>query len=181
MLVLTSVVTFSSVPERRHLTRFELAAAMRELANPVALDPDLEPAEITRQKAPSLPHALLVFVGGFLGTLARYSVILHNAAPVAAFDPTILWINSTGAFALGVLGTTLFARRPEWTGLRVAVGTGLLGGWTTYSAVISGSLLLSHNRAPGAAFINLALELVIPVVCAGVGLMLGAVVNRVQR
>jgi CrcB protein len=172
-------VAFQIVPEqRRRFIRFDLATALRELASPVVLDPDLEPVEPGAPKAPSLPHALLVFVGGFLGTLARYAVVFHHPAPTGRYDPTILLINATGALVLGILGTTLFLRRPTWTGLRVALATGFLGGWTTYSAIIAGSLSLAHDSAQLAAAVNLGLELVVPVIAAGMGLLAGSLINR---
>ena len=171
-------VTLAIVADRRRFSRFDLATAMRELASPVVLDPDLEPTGPTAPRAPSLPHALLVFVGGFLGTLARYAVVFHHAAPVDRYDPAILLINASGALVLGILGTTLFVRRPSWTGLRVALATGFLGGWTTYSAIIAGSLTLTHEGAHAAALVNLGLELVVPVLAAGLGLLVGSLVNR---
>jgi len=151
---------------------------MRDLSSSVALDPDLEPEEPPLARQPSIGLASLVFFGGFLGTLARYAVTFHHHAPRHGWDPTILLINVSGAFALGVLGTTLFARRPTWVGLRLAVGTGFLGGWTTYSAIIAGSLTLAHHHSLLASALNLLLELTIPVCAAGLGMVLGALLTQ---
>jgi CrcB protein len=148
------------------------------MSNPVVLDPDLEPESPPPPHPPSLRLVALVFLGGFLGTLARYAVLFYNHPPPHSWDPTILLINVSGAFVLGVLGATLFASKPEWVGLRLAVGTGFLGGWTTYSAVISGSLTLAHHSAHLAAGLNLLLELVVPVLGAGLGLVIGSLFSQ---
>ena len=167
--------------ERRRYGRFDLAATMRELASPVALDPELEPEETARPGRPPLLHVALVFLGGFLGTLARYGVVDGHPSPAHGVDLAVLLINASGAFVLGLLGTTLFVRRPSWVGLRLAITTGLLGGWTTYSAIIAGALVLAHNRAPAAGLGTLGLELIVPVLGAGLGLLLGALFEGARR
>ena len=78
----------------------------------------------------------LVFVGGVCGTWVRAE--LSNRFPVAAdaWPWTTFWINVSGAFVLGVL-LGLLARLGDDSGwrrrVRLGVGTGVLGGYTTYS------------------------------------------------
>jgi CrcB protein len=69
---------------------------------------------------------VLVAVGGVVGSLARYGLV--EAAPHLV---TTLAINVVGAFLLGAL----VVRRPpdHWT--RPLLGTGVLGGFTTMSAL----------------------------------------------
>jgi CrcB protein len=122
----------------------------------------------------------LVFIGGFLGTLARYGVVDRHPASTRSVDATVLLINLSGALILGILGTSLFTRRPSWVGLRLSLATGLLGGWTTYSAVIAGALLLSHDHATAAGLTTLVLELIVPVLGAGLGLLLGSLLTRAR-
>lgn len=89
---------------------------------PSAADPDPDAS------APSAPLALLLLVvaaGGVLGSLARWGLVL--ALPDLL---TTLAINVAGAFLLGVL----VARRPDGTWSRPFLGTGVLGGFTTFSA-----------------------------------------------
>ncbi|MGZ6793375.1 MAG: fluoride efflux transporter FluC [Mycobacteriales bacterium] len=66
----------------------------------------------------------LVSVGAVLGSLARYA--LGRAVPGL---PTTLAINVTGSFLLGLL----VALRPEGRWSRPFLGTGVLGGFTTFS------------------------------------------------
>ncbi len=74
----------------------------------------------------------LVVLGGALGTLTRFgisdSLPHHGLFPLATFI-----VNVVGSFALGVLLAALLTRRAE--SLRLFLGTGFLGGFTTYSAL----------------------------------------------
>lgn len=90
-----------------------------------------------------LPHhlhpglILLVGLGGAIGTGARYGLELLFPAPDGLPVGTAV-ANVAGAFALGVLLELLARPVPESLGQRVvrlALGTGVLGGFTTYSAL----------------------------------------------
>ena len=82
-------------------------------------------------------HIALVATGGVLGTLARFGVaeVWADASvwPVATFT-----VNVVGAFALGTLLESL-ARRggesPAGQRVRLTLGTGFLGAFTTFSAL----------------------------------------------
>ena len=91
----------------------------------------------------TLGRLLLVILGGMLGTAVRLALAL--VIPDAAGIPlATLAANVLGALLIGVLA----ARLPRSSDLRVFLGTGILGGFTTYSAfavgtVGSGDLLVS--------------------------------------
>lgn len=92
----------------------------------------------------------VVFVGGTVGTAAREALGLTfpavDGAPVG-----ILVANLVGAFLLGVLLEALVRRggaSPRGTRLRLLLGTGFLGGFTTYSALTTHTaLLLGEGRS----------------------------------
>lgn len=103
------------------------------------------------------PSAIgLVFVGGSLGVLARAG--LDHAFPTGTGFPTATFaINLVGALALAVLIETLTLRGPDAGHrrvLRLALGTGILGGFTTYSAlaVQTDGLLRSGHAAMALAY-----------------------------
>lgn len=79
--------------------------------------------------------ALLVALGGALGTLARYG--LRLALMGAEGDVGVLGTflaNVVGSFALGVVVETCAGRSLAGTDLRLILGVGVLGGFTTYSS-----------------------------------------------
>ncbi|ARC58471.1 Putative fluoride ion transporter CrcB [Frondihabitans sp. 762G35] len=99
---------------------------------------------------------LLVALGGALGTALREALALTWPAPAGGFPLTIFLINVVGAFALGFLLEALShggpdeGRRRE---VRLFVGTGVLGGFTTYSALATDTAtLLGGPSAVGVAY-----------------------------
>lgn len=79
---------------------------------------------------------LAVAAGGLLGTELRYGLGLAFPEPAGGLPWTTLSINVAGSFVLALL-TTLWLARPQapfW--LRAGLGPGLLGSFTTFSAVV---------------------------------------------
>lgn len=123
-------------------------------------DPDVEADEsLTGRPRPIhlRPRLVaLVFVGGVAGVLAR-ATLDHLFPAGTSFPATTFTINVTGAFALAVLiqglalrGTDVGTRRS----MRLLLGTGVLGGFTTYSAlaVQSNELVRSNHAALAAGY-----------------------------
>jgi CrcB protein len=109
---------------------------------------------------------VLVAVGGALGSLGRWGVA--TALPVAATSPSwpTVVVNLTGAAALAALLVWLTARRPGSRRAQPLLGTGLLGGWTTFSAaVLDVQAHLAAGRLPGLA-LAVGVGLVAPVLAA---------------
>lgn len=78
-----------------------------------------------------------VFIGGVLGTEARYLLETRFATSDGAWPWGIFVMNVSGALLLGMVLRLLAAFGPDegwWRLTRVGVGTGVLGGFTTYSA-----------------------------------------------
>ena len=134
---------------------------------------------------PGLRRLALVLVGGFCGTLARY----YLAAPLLAlaalvlpgghsgFPFDIFAINLSGAFALGLLyGLAEHGVRVS-PDTRLALGTGFLGAYTTFSTFTVGgdTLLLGGAWLTGTLY--LAGSVALGVFCAHLGhVVAGAVV-----
>ena len=80
---------------------------------------------------------VLVAVGGALGTLSRYG-IAEALADGHLFPVATFLVNITGSFLLSALLGTLILRGETSTSghtSRLLLGTGFLGGYTTYSAL----------------------------------------------
>jgi len=95
--------------------------------------------------------ALLVFLGGGLGSLARFGLgTWVGAAPRGEFPWATFAVNVIGSFALGALvGYAAQRATSDWP--RTFLGIGVLGGFTTYSTFNQESLALVEARGPLAA------------------------------
>jgi CrcB protein len=79
----------------------------------------------------------LVALGGTVGTALREGLTLA-IPPLGSLPLATFLINVTGAFVLGLLLEVLARRGPDEgrrRAVRLLVGTGVLGGFTTYSAL----------------------------------------------
>ncbi len=81
-----------------------------------------------------MPKYLAVMAGAALGGLARYLVVSTIAARVASRFPWgTFTVNIVGCFLIGLISTILVERSASTTWSLFLV-TGILGGYTTFSA-----------------------------------------------
>lgn len=112
---------------------------------------------------------LLVAAGGAIGAVLRWAV--DTAAPDTLFPWPTLAINVVGAFALGLLPTLAVVRRSRRVAL--AVGPGLLGGFTTVSAWAGQVRDLADSGEIGLAGLYLATTLAAGLGAAALGQLIG--------
>lgn len=126
-----------------------------------------------RPPAAPRPAALLglVVLGGALGAGVRAALVLPiGSATSSLLLPTVtLVVNVVGSLLLGLVIGTLGSGSPR---LRALLGTGLLGGFTTYSAFAVQVVRLADQDAP-TALILAGASLVLGVAAAVAGLALG--------
>ncbi|MFS0853130.1 fluoride efflux transporter FluC [Microbacterium sp. 179-I 3D4 NHS] len=115
----------------------------------------------------TLRRLLLVLAGGTIGTAARLGLGLVVPEP-GGVPLAILIANVVGALLIGVLA----ARLPASSEVRLLIGTGVLGGFTTYSSFMTGTLEL-WTDAPLLAFAFAAGSLALGLTAAALGLRLG--------
>ncbi|WP_282847114.1 fluoride efflux transporter FluC [Microbacterium oxydans] len=115
----------------------------------------------------NLRRILLVAAGGTAGTAARLGLGLM-LPDAGGFPVAVLVANVVGALLIGLLA----ARLPATAELRLALGTGVLGGFTTYSAFMTGTLSLWAD-APVVAVAYAVGSLVLGLAAAALGLRLG--------
>lgn len=114
---------------------------------------------------------LLVAIGGFGGTLLRDG--LTRAGDDSGVRLATLLVNVVGAFALGLLLTTL-GRRPGSAALRPLLGTGLVGALTTWSGLAVQTALLLRAGAVGTAAAYALGSVVAGLLAAAAGITLGS-------
>ncbi len=116
---------------------------------------------------------LLVAMGGAAGSVMRYGAQLV-AVNYAGADTVLgtLAVNLTGSFALGFLATLFLARFPVPDEVRNFLTVGLLGGFTTFSALSYQTVYLMDKGivwpALAALLANVVLGLAVAIL--GVGL-----------
>jgi CrcB protein len=91
---------------------------------------------MTNVHVPGWQAWLAVAVGGLAGTELRYGLGLTFPESAGAMPWTTLGINVAGSFVLAALTTVWMARPQTAFWLRAGLGPGLLGSFTTFSAVI---------------------------------------------
>ena len=89
---------------------------------------------------------ILVFLGGGMGSTARYVLATAIPAGPAALPLPILVINVVGAFLLGMLYVIADEIGLMTSGARVFLAVGVLGGFTTFGTLAWGTDLLLADR-----------------------------------
>lgn len=121
---------------------------------------------------------LAVAAGGLLGTELRYGLGLAFPELPGSFPWTTLWINVAGSFVLAALTTAWMARPQTAFWLRAGLGPGLLGSFTTFSAVVFSMDQLARAGQHGVWAAYLGLSLVLGLAAAGLGWRTGKLVGR---
>ncbi len=91
---------------------------------------------MTRRGLPGWRAWAAVAAGALLGTELRYAAGQLFPEPAGAVPWTTLVINVVGSFALATLTTIWIARPRTAFWLRAGLGPGLLGSFTTFSALV---------------------------------------------
>ncbi len=116
--------------------------------------------------------SVLVFVlaaaAGGAGAAARYAVDIGIARLAGRRFPWgVFLINLTGSFLLGLVTATL----PD---AGFVIGTGFLGGYTTFSTAMIDAVALWRDGERPASFFSCAGMLILGILAAVAGLTLGA-------
>jgi fluoride exporter len=88
---------------------------------------------------------LLVALGGALGSVARYGAYRMWPAGGSGWPVATLTVNLLGSFAIGLIYMYVAARAGSADNARLFWMTGVLGGFTTYSAFAIESVLLGFS------------------------------------
>ena len=119
-------------------------------------------------------NVLLVGAGGFIGAVSRYGVTLGIARLVQqpSFPWGVLAANVLGSLIIGALAGIAEARGAFSNEARLFLFIGVLGGFTTFSAITNDTLamLRGANYVGALGNVGLSLALGLTVVAAGYAL-----------
>ncbi len=129
--------------------------------------------------AATLPDLGVVAVGGAVGSLARHllSIAIGSSGD---FPLAVFIINVCGAFLLGLLVEVVARAGGEggrWRTTRLLLGTGALGGFTTYSLLAADLAELLLDGAFGVAALYAVLTLVLGGAASWCGVLAGRILG----
>lgn len=121
-----------------------------------------------------LKYFLLVFLGGGVGSVARYAVTtLVGARLGAAFPFGTLAVNAVGSLLMGlIMGLALGAHTSLPEPVRLLLAVGFLGGFTTFSSFSMETVTLLNGGEHLAALANVAINCAVGIALAALGVAL---------
>jgi CrcB protein len=121
-------------------------------------------------------HAVCVGAGGFIGSVLRFSAgaAVARAIPGASFPLATLMVNVAGCLAIGALAGLGENRVSLSTEVRVFLVVGVLGGFTTFSAFGSETMMLLRTEAHWRALGNILLNVAVGLAAVWIGYMYGS-------
>jgi CrcB protein len=116
--------------------------------SPVAVSPTA-PARPPSALHGQGPAVAVVALGGAIGACARYGAGLLWPTATGTFPWTTFGVNALGCAVIGVFMVVITEIRPAHRLVRPFFGTGVLGGFTTFSTyTVDIQRLVDHGRAP---------------------------------
>jgi fluoride exporter len=120
-----------------------------------------------------MQSTFLVFFGGGLGAVLRYG---FNVSALRLLGPNFPWgtfgVNVLGSLAMGLIGGILAARAEQVFALhaRLFLMTGILGGFTTFSAFSFDAVALWERGEAAAAFAYVLGSVILSIAALALGL-----------
>ncbi|SFE47245.1 CrcB protein [Actinacidiphila alni] len=148
-----------------------MAKARSPMLNDEPVDPDIDlhiPAQRQEARQNQRPVIAVVAVGGAVGACARYGASLAWPTPPSAFPWTTLTVNAVGCAVIGVFMVVITDVWAAHRLVRPFFGTGVLGGFTTFSTYATDiRRLVDRGEArTGLAYLVLTLVVAIAAVWA---------------
>ena len=137
----------------------------------------------------SIRELFLVASGGAVGSAVRYAVsgaaqrlfasgVGSGAGSIASFPAGTLVVNVTGSLLIGLVAGLAESRALLSAEARLLLVTGVLGGYTTFSAFSLETLLLLRAGQTTTALTSVALQVLLGVAAAFAGFTVGMVAGR---
>lgn len=121
-----------------------------------------------------LDYFIAVFVGGAVGSILREFTMLMVPNLADGFPMDILVANLVATFLLALV-TALHRRQIVSDRTNILIGTGIMGGLSTFSSFVYGAVVLMSASTASAAVasVYVVISLVLGYIAVAVGLKLG--------
>lgn len=122
-------------------------------------------------------NLLIVAAGGALGAMARFALggwVADRTSPWLPWGTFV--VNVSGAFLIGIVVALTVDRGILATDWRLFLATGVLGGYTTFSAMSMETVALLERGAVVPAVAYLGGSMVLGLVAVACGLLVGRIV-----
>jgi fluoride exporter len=129
-------------------------------------------------RSSSLRHVGLVFAGGMFGAVTRVALATWFPVRPGSYPWTTFGENLTGAFLLGFVLSFLAETRETDPTVRLLVGTGVLGAFTTYSTLAIEVSDLLGDGVVGTAITYAVASVALGVIAALLGIVTGGSLAR---
>jgi len=116
--------------------------------------------------------ALIVGLGGFIGSIGRYGVDTITKRLITDFPSGTLFVNIVGSFLIGILFAYVEKGILINAGWRVFLITGICGGFTTFSAFSLENHMLYEQGYFNRLLINVMLSVLLGFMATFAGLHL---------
>lgn len=127
-------------------------------------------------KLQKIPDGLWVFAGGGAGAFMRAVLTEIFPQTFLHLPVAVLCINVLGAFLLGCLLRFLAVSGQDegWRkATRLGVGTGVMGGFTTYSSFAVGAVSIATSGSVAAAFMYVSASIILGFLACFLGQIIG--------
>lgn len=120
-----------------------------------------------------IPTVIQVALGGAIGAAARYSIGVALLRAGGGFPVGVLAVNVIGSFLMGL--TVVYLGQKMMSHLNPFLMTGILGGFTTFSAFSLEAYTLFERGEAGQAALYVALSVILSIAAlvAGIFIMRG--------
>jgi CrcB protein len=159
-------------------------AEARSAAAGEPVDPDIDPHDPARRRQSGesqAPVIAVVALGGAIGACARYGAALLWPTAVGAFPWTTLVVNAVGCAVIGVFMVLITEVWSAHRLVRPFFGTGVLGGFTTFSTYATDirALIDGGHARTGLAYLALTLLAALAAVWAAASVTRRALAGRI--
>jgi CrcB protein len=121
-------------------------------------------------------RAVLVGLGGFAGSVARYWLAGRVQSFTSSFPTGTLAVNVSGSFVLGLVLTLSLERAIIGPDLRLFLTVGFCAGFTTMSTFSYETVILLQQGLVGMAMWNVATNVIVCLVAVWGGALAGRLV-----